>query len=198
MLVLGFIVLGGKYMSIEIGLLIVIILALIGLVTYMIVLERERKRRQDLWEIEVYDLIDKGLKKLDLLQGQVSKTLVEELVRVDENMQKRHNYLKKSYNDLADRIDVVEQTNKGVKDLYYQFERIHSVVNEVVALMPKTPASADEQENEPDTQVQVLDEDVAMVLQMYRQGMAVEDIAQALSKAVPEIQLTLHIFSEQT
>lgn len=185
-------------MSIEIGLLIVIILALIGLVTYMIVLERERKRRQDLWEIEVYDLIDKGLKKLDLLQGQVSKTLVEELVRVDENMQKRHNYLKKSYNDLADRIDVVEQTNKGVKDLYYQFERIHSVVNEVVALMPKTPASADEQENEPDTQVQVLDEDVAMVLQMYRQGMAVEDIAQALSKAVPEIQLTLHIFSEQT
>lgn len=163
----------------------------------MVLYERERKRKQEMWEIEVYDLIEKLQKKIEHMSAQLSNKLSEELGRVDENTQKRHNYLKKSFNEIADRMDIVEQTEKGVKDLYYQNERTYSKLTELVALMPKSIVPSD-QDNDSSDQSPAMDEEVSKIIQLYNQGMRVEEIAQKLGRAIPEIQLTLHIFADKT
>lgn len=186
-------------MSIEfwllIGIITIIIFAVIAFVWY----EREQRRKQELWEIELYDLIAKVQKKVDQLTGQISYKITEEFSRVDENTQKRHNYLKKSFNEIADRLDILEQTEKGVKDLYYQFERSYSKLTDILGLMPKSiqPAQQEEQPSTANPFVPVMDEEVSKMLQLYSQGMSAEQIAQNLGKAIPEVQLALHLFTSR-
>lgn len=187
---------GGESMNTEIWLLSAIIVILVLFVVYWVLQERYRKRQQEQWENEVYDLYEKLLKKMDQLSSQLMQKMSEESNRLDENTQKRHNYLKKTYNDIADRLDLVEQTEKRTKDLYYQMERSHTRLSELAALMPKAQQATDkEQEAAPLTPA--MDEEVSKVLHYYRQGMTVEEIAQKLGRAIPEIQLTLHIFADQ-
>ncbi len=183
-------------MNIEVWLLsfIIVIIAVLGI--YLFAQDRERKRRQEHWENEVYELYEKLQKKIDHMTSQLLQKQSDEINRLDENTQKRHNYLKKSYNDIADRLDIVEQTEKRTKDLYQQMERNYTKLNELIALMPRSSQLTDKEKgNTPSTPP--MDEEVMSVLQYYQQGMTVEEIAQKLGRAIPEIQLTLHIFADQ-
>lgn len=181
-------------MTWEIGLICAILIALVMLTIAFIIREREHKRRQEQWENDVYDLHDKLLKRLDHISSQVVQTIDEENNRLDENMQKRHHYLKKSFNDIADRLDMIEQLDKRTKDLHIQTDRTNQLIHELIAYMPKSSLASKEEMEENHTPLP-MDEDVAKVIHYYQQGVSVEQIAQQMGRAIPEIQLILHIFA---
>lgn len=182
-------------MSLEAILLSVVIVLLVLLFGYIWLLDRNRRKQQEQWEDEVYELFDKVRKKLEHMDEVHIKKITEEMNRVDDNMQRRHNYLKKSYNDIADRLDTIEKMEKGVKDLYYQYEKSNARLNEIVALLPKSAKGEDNSQDEAESNVTVLDEDVVKVLKLYEQGVSVEEIARQLGRAIPEIQLMIQIFA---
>lgn len=192
-------------MSMEIWLLIGIAGILVFMIVFYIINDREKQRRQEQWEHEVHVQYDRLQHKIDLLNTQLLNKLNEDIERLDENTQKRHNYLKKSFNDIADRLDLVEQIDKRNKDLYYQLERLHTTFGELIALMPKSVQPTNDHlestsKNTPANKnitPEPVDEEVQKVLQYHRQGMSVEEIAQKLGRAIPEVQLALHIFTSQ-
>lgn len=192
-------------MSMEIWLLIGIAGILVFMIVFYIINDREKQRRQEQWEHEVHVQYDRLQHKIDLLNTQFLNKLNEDIERLDENTQKRHNYLKKSFNDIADRLDLVEQIDKRNKDLYYQLERLHTTFGELIALMPKSVQPTNDHlestsKNTPANKnitPEPVDEEVQKVLQYHRQGMSVEEIAQKLGRAIPEVQLALHIFTSQ-
>lgn len=176
-------------------LLLIVIGLIILLFVYITYVDRNRKKEQELWEDEVYELYDKIRKRLDQMEQIHMKKVNEEISRIDENMQRRHNYLKKSFNDIADRLDIIEKMEKNVKDLYYQYEKSNTKLSELIALLPKSNKLEEQEQTEPDTTVPVLDEDVLQVIKLYQQGLSPEEIARQLGKAIPEIQLMIQIFA---
>lgn len=182
-------------MNFEEMLLFTVIALNVLLFGYIWFLNYRRKKEQKLWEDEVYELYDKVRKKLEQMEQVHMKKVSEEVNRVDENMQRRHNYLKKSYNDIADRLDIIEKMEKNVKDLYYQYEKSNAKLSELIALMPKSVKVDEKDQEVSETTVPILDEEVMEVVKLHQQGLTPDEIARQLGKAIPEVQLMLQIFS---
>jgi len=165
----------GTWDGIWIGLIILnfIILLLI------ILIERARRRRQEEWENQVYNIFEKAIHRMEQTSSLLSTKISDEVKRIDENAQKRHNYLKKSYNDIADQLDLASQIDKRLRDIQHQLDRY---ILKNTTEQPPLPQ---------------LDPEVQAVLDLNRLGVPDEEIAKKLGKAIPEVRLILHLFAEQ-
>jgi uncharacterized protein YoxC len=184
---------GESIMKLEsIVLLVTQVILIFGLI-YLLFLIKGQKKRVEEWEEQVFDLYEKLKKQVERTTSHLIE-LHEVVNKVDENGQKRHNHLKKSFNEIADRMDILEETNKKVKDIYFQLERYNNKLDELKAYIPK----ADSVRTSPNPiQSKPLNPEVQEVLDLHQQGFTPESIARKLGRAVSEIEMVLHIFQNR-